>query len=467
MKKNLILLSAIAMSVTLNTFGQNKKVSQDMAEQGFVHDMSDSYTTPDDSAVIAKLEDWQDRKFGIFFHWGVYSIPGISESWPLCSEDKFMARRRKIQPDMNYDEFKKWYWDLSKQFNPSEFNATDWAALMKSAGMKYMVFTTKHHDGFCMYDSKLTDYTITNQTGIDPLKNLIDEFRNHGFMIGTYFSKADWHSPWYWNPDKATPARGVNYDIKKHPDWWKNFCEYTNGQVDELMTNYGPIDILWLDGGWVKAPAEDLGIDTIIDNARAKQPGLIAVDRTVKGRNENYLTPEMRIPKEQLPYPWETNTTLTNRWGWTPNPKYKSAFDVINMLAEITAKGGNFLLDVGPDGKGRIEQAAIDRLNYIGNWLDKNGEAIYSTRATEIYNDGPIWFNASKDGKTIYGIFTLNDGEKLPQTIEWTGNVPTGKMTLLANGKKLKYTTKEGKTTVVLPSVMNDEPFAFKFSIKK
>lgn len=467
--KNKLLLSLAGMLLfpSLAVLGQSKVITSDIAEQGFVHGMSDTYTVPDDPRVLSALDEWQDRKFGIFFHWGVYSVPGISESWPLCSEDKFIARRRKIQPDMNYDQFKNWYWELAGQFNPAEFDAAYWAEIMKNAGMKYMVFTTKHHDGFCMFDSRLTDYTITRTTGIDPLKELTDEFRKRNFMIGTYFSKADWHCPWYWHPDKATPARGVNYDISQHPDWWNKFCKYTAGQIDELMSNYGRIDILWLDGGWVKAPAEDFGIDTIVDNARAKQPGLIVVDRTVKGRNENYLTPEMRIPAEQLPYPWETNTTLTNRWGWTPNPKYKSAFDVINMLAEITAKGGNFLLDVGPDGNGRIEQAAVERLEFIGKWLEKNGEAIYNTRPAKVYNCGPVWFNASKDGKTIYGIYTLDNDGKLPSKVEWSGNVPAGAVTLLADGRELKHSVENGKTVVQLPSDMPHMPFAFKFKIRK
>ena len=159
-----------------------------------------------------------------------------------------------------------------------------------------------------------------------------------------------------------------------------------------------------------------------MDNARKKQPGLIAVDRTVPGRNENYQTPELRIPKTQLNHPWESNITLTNTWGWNPRPKYKSVNWVINTLAEITAKGGCFALNVGPSGEGVIEKEVLVRLKKVGEWLKKNGTAIYATRITPNYNYGNVWFTANKDGQTLYAIYALPEGEKLPEYIEWEGN---------------------------------------------
>ena len=176
--------------------------------------------------------------------------------------------------------------------------------------------------------------------------------------------------------------------------------------------------------------------DGILKKARQQHPGLIAVDRSIRGKNENYQTPERGIPETQLNYPWESCITLSNDWGWTPNAPYKPAEKVISTLAEIVAKGGCYLLGVGPTPDGVIEQPVVDRLHKVGQWLRKNGEAIYHTRTTPLYNDGKTWFTAAKDGKTLYAIYTLEEGEQLPATISWTGNVPRGKMVLLCNGKR-------------------------------
>lgn len=295
MKKRLLSLIAGA-SLSFTLFAQGNFATKD---HGFVHGVSKNYEWPTDPEVLKKLDQWQDLKFGIMFHWGVYSVPGISESWALCSEDKFTARRKKILPGATYGDFKKWYWGLADSFNPTKFNPTEWAAIMKDAGFKYLIFTTKHHDGFCMFDSKYTDYSIAKGPYKDSkysnvAYHVFDAFRQQDFMIGAYFSKPDWHCEYYWDPALSTPTRNPNYNIKKNPDTWAKFQQYTANQIDELMTDYGRIDILWLDGGWVKkANKQDIKLDEIVDNARKKQPGLIAVDRTVPGRNENYQTPEL------------------------------------------------------------------------------------------------------------------------------------------------------------------------------
>lgn len=447
-------------------------IKEDLKGQGYVHSMSDSYIWPTDPEVLKKLNQWQDMKFGVMFHWGVYSVPGISESWPLCSEDRFIARRRKAQPDLGYEDFKKWYWGLSEQLSPTEFNPKGWADIMNEAGMKYLIFTTKHHDGFCMFDSKETDYTIAkgpfkNHPLKDVTCHVFDAFRQKGFMIGAYFSKPDWHCPYYWHPDKATPDRNMNYDIAAHPDWWKKYQQFTANQIKELMTDYGTVDMLWLDGGWVKAPQQDIRIDEIVDRSRKAQPGLIVVDRTVHGPNENYLTPELRIPPKQLPYPWESCITLTNRWGWWPNAPYKSARHIINILSEISAKGGSLVLGIGPKANGEIEAEALPRLKEIGAWLKTNGRAIYNTRITPVYNSGNVWFTADKDGKTLYAIYALPEGEDLPETIEWTGNPAKGTMKLLQGNRNVKYANKDGKVIVTLPKGIKNEPLAFSFKLKK
>jgi len=469
MKKRLLSLIAGA-SLSFTIFAQGNFATKD---HGFVHGISKNYEWPTDPEVLKKLDQWQDLKFGIMFHWGVYSVSGISESWALCSEDRFTARRKKILPGATYGDFKKWYWGLADSFNPTKFNPTEWAAIMKDAGFKYLIFTTKHHDGFCMFDSKYTDYSIakgpykdSKYSNVD--YHVFDAFRQQNFMIGAYFSKPDWHCEYYWDPALSTPTRNPNYDIKKSPEVWAKYQQYTANQINELMSDYGKIDILWLDGGWVrKDKGQDIKLDEIMDNARKKQPGLIAVDRTVPGRNENYQTPELRIPKTQLNHPWESNITLTNTWGWNPNPKYKSVNWVINSLTEVVAKGGCLVLNVGPTGEGIIEEEVIIRLKKVGEWLKKNGAAIYSTRITPNYNCGNVWFTANKDGKTLYAIYALPEGEELPEIIEWEGNEPSGKMTLLQNGKRVKYTCENGKVKVTLPQGLKNETLAFSFKVKK
>lgn len=436
--------------------------------QGFVHEQSKAsdYVWPTDPQVLNKLDKWQDQKFGVLFHWGLYSVPGIVESWSICSEDEDWIPRDST---MSYEAYKKWYFGLIDKFNPVNFNPEQWADVMQDAGMKYMIFTTKHHDGFCMFDSKYTDFSIAHGAFKDnPKKNVayhvFDAFRKKGFMMGCYFSKPDWHCEWFWNPYYATPNRRQNYKIDQHPDWWKNYQQFTENQLNELMSDYGSFDILWLDGGWVTG--DDINLDRILEKARQKHSGLIAVDRSIRGKNENYQTPERGIPETQLNYPWESCITLSNDWGWVPNAPYKSPEKVIALLAEIVAKGGCFLLGVGPTPDGIIEQPVVDRLHKVGEWLRKNGEAIYNTRITPNYNDGKTWFTANKDGKTLYAIYTPSDGETLPETITWKGNLPKGKIVLLANGKKVKYHTEGEQVTITLPKGVTG-PLAFRFELKK
>ena len=434
------------------------------AQETFVHYQSDGYDWPTDKAVLQKLDEWQDLKFGIIIHWGLYSVPGIVESWNLCNEDWV------VRPEgSTYEGYKQWYWGLAKDFNPTAFNPEQWAQTAKDAGMKYVVFTTKHHDGFCLYDSKYSDFSIAqgpfkNSPRKDAARYVFDAFRQQGFMVGAYFSKPDWHCQWFWNPYYATPDRNPNYNKEKHPDWWRNYVTYTQNQLSEITSNFAPLDILWLDGGWISG--EQVGLDGILKEARKTNPGLISVDRTIRGQNENYQTPEKLVPESKIDNPWESCMPLGNDWGWTPDPHYKPARYIINTLIEITAKGGCFLLGVGPTAKGIIDDETASRLREIGYWLQDNGEAIYKTRPATVYNDGNVWFTQSKDGKTIYAIYALPEGQKLPDTISWTGNIPKGKVTLLANGRQLKAKVKKGKVTVDLPEYLQNDSFALKFDKK-
>lgn len=459
--KNILAYCLIGTAFTLNANAQEV--------QGFVHEQSaaSDYVWPTDQQVLDKLDKWQDLKFGVLFHWGLYSVPGIVESWSICSEDEDWIPRDK---SMSYEDYKKWYWGLKDKFNPVNFNPEQWADVMEDAGMKYMLFTTKHHDGFCMFDSKYTDFSIANGAFKDNPRNnvakyVFEAFRQKNFMIGCYFSKPDWHCEWFWNPYYSTPNRRQNYKIEQHKDWWKNYQTFTENQLGELMSDYGSMDILWLDGGWVTG--DDVNLDRVLEKARKTHPGLISVDRSIRGKNENYQTPERSIPATQLNYPWESCITLSNDWGWVPNAPYKSPEKVISILAEIVAKGGCLALGVGPTPDGIIEQPVVDRLHKIGEWMRTNGEAIYNTRITPVYNDGKTWFTANKDGETLYAIYTVSDGETLPATIEWKGNLPKGKMTLLQTGKKVKYSCEGDKVVVKLPEGLKNESLAFKFKLKK
>lgn len=421
-----------------------------------VHPQSSSYSAPTDPQVKAKLARWQDQKFGLFMHWGLYAIPGIVESWSICSEDASWIPRDSTK---NYDDYKKWYFSLNKQFNPTKFDPILWSKYAKQAGMKYLVFTTKHHDGFAMFDTKQSNYKITSPEvpfHQDPRADVTGEifkaFRKDGFMIGAYFSKPDWHSEYYWWPRYATPTRYNNYDIRLHPQQWERFKTYTYNQIEELMSNYGGVDILWLDGGWVRPKSsitqevlnwgmpipewdQDIDMPKIGAMARAKQPGLIMVDRTVHGQYENYTTPEQKVPDVALDYPWETCMTMGDAWGYVPNDKFKSVNQLVHLLVDVVAKGGNLLLDVGPKPDGTFPTEVIERLQGIGQWMDLNSEAIYSTKPIAPFKTDKTCFTKAKNG-SVYAIYLLGEKETVPSQIE-IKNVPVSatKTMLLGAGK--------------------------------
>jgi alpha-L-fucosidase len=437
-----------------------------------VHQQSTHYEAPTDEKVKAKLDKWQDQKFGMIIHWGLYAVPGIIESWELCSEDWIN------RPDSNrsYEDYKKWYWGLKKDFNPVNFDPTLWAKSGKEAGMRYLVFTTKHHDGFCMFDTKQTDFKISDgpfktNPKADVLKYVFDAFRKNDFMIGAYFSKPDWHSENYWWPKYATADRNNNYDIRKFPWRWNKFKDYTFNQIKELVSNYGSVDILWLDGGWVRPLetvneevrswgaripewSQDIDMPKIATMARTAQPGLLIVDRTVHGPYENYQTPEQRIPEKQLDHPWESCMTLANNWGYVPNDQFKSATKIIHSLAEVVAKGGSLLLGIGPKPDGTLPAEAIQRMAEIGKWMNKNGAAIYNTRSTKSYQDGKTYFTHNANEGLRYAIVCLAEGEAVPATVNWKTNLPKkgSTMRLLQTGEKVSWSLDGDRVKVNLPA---------------
>jgi alpha-L-fucosidase len=370
-----------------------------------------------DPLVLRKLEWFQDLKFGLMMHWGPYSQWGVVESWTLCSEDEPWCRR--TIPD--YCEYKRRYEALPKTFNPVKFAPERWAEAAARAGMRYVVFTTKHHDGFCMFDTKQTGYKITAadvpfsvHPQADVTRAIFDAFRAKGFGVGAYFSKADWHSPDYWAPEWATPDRNVNYKIARYPGRWEKFKAFTFNQIEELMSGYGPVDILWLDGGWVcPANGQDIDMAKIAAMARGHQPGLIIADRTVGGRYENYRTPEQQIPDAPLDGPWETCMTMAGQWSYNPDDVYKPARDIIRMLVEVASKGGNYLLNIGPSPEGELPPESLKRLEEIGAWMKVNGRAIYGTRPVAPYGEGKVRYTSLKDG-TVFAFYMADEGEDAP-----------------------------------------------------
>ena len=432
-----------------------------------------------DPLVLENLEKWKDLKFGFMMHWGPYSQWGVVESWSICSEDVPWCQRNSD----NYVEYVEAYHKLQETFNPVQFNPESWAAIAREAGMKYVVFTTKHHDGFSMFDTKQTSYSITNpltpfhtHPRANITKEIFQAFRNLGFLTGAYFSKPDWHCEYYWWPYFATPDRHVNYDPFKYPDRWQHFKDFVYNQIEELMTGNGRVDILWLDGGWVrprpqlnpennqghseKPYDQDIDMPKIATMARSHQPGLIIVDRTVRGRYENYTTPEQHIPEEALEYPWETCMTMAGSWSYVPNDRYKPTRKLIHNLVDIVAKGGNYLLNVGPSPEGRLPDTAIARMKEIGAWMKVNGPAIYESRPIAPFKEKNICFTRQKDG-VVHAVYLAGDDESIPPaaiTIASLEPASGAKIHLLGYSRALKWKKIAEGFQITIPEKVRTNP---------
>ncbi len=304
---------------------------------------------------------WQDMRFGMFNCWGPVSLTGLEIGWSRGAPRGGEFRVREGQgptPVEIYD-------NLYKKWKPDKFDARAWVQVAQDAGQKYMIFLVKHHDGFCLYDSKLTDYKITGPESawkVDVMREVADACHEAGLKLIIYYSQPDWHHP--------------DYRTKNH----HRYIEYLHGQVRELLTNYGRIDGFWFDLG---GKPEDWDTQKLFKMMRTLQPWLIINNRC--GLPGDFDTPEQRLGAFQLERPWETCMTLGTQWSWKPDDKIKSLKECIDVLVTCAGRNGNLALNTGPMPDGRIEPRQVERFRQIGQWLKQHGETIYGTRG------GPFW----------------------------------------------------------------------------
>jgi alpha-L-fucosidase len=391
----------------------------------------------------ARMKWFREARFGLFIHWGVYSVPAGEWKGNKGYGEWFLEETH--MPVSQYEKF-------AGEFNPVKFDAKQWVRMAKDAGMKYIVITSKHHDGFGMFRSALTDWCIKSTPfGRDPLKELAAACKEEGITLCFYHSIMDWHHPDWgkrrpWN-DKATGKPDMD-----------RYTAYMKGQLKELLTGYGPLGILWFDGQWEDAWTRERGAD-LYRYVRSLQPSIIINNRVGKGDIGDYGTPEQTIPANAEAEPWESCMTMNDHWGYNKHDQnWKSAATLIRNLVDCASKGGNYLLNVGPTSEGLIPPASVERLAAVGRWMKVNGAAIYATTA------GPFkklaWGCATKkvrpDGTTLY-LHVFNwpaDGKLLLPSLK----NPLETAYLLADPAKKPLTAQAGDlgVTLTLPAAPPD-----------
>lgn len=392
-----------------------------------------------------KSREWfQDAKFGMFIHWGVYSVLGDGE-W--------------VMNNQSID--KKTYEKLPAFFNPVSFDPKEWVALVKAAGMKYITITSKHHDGFAMFDSKLTDWDIVDRTPYkkDVLKMLADECRKEGIKLFFYHSHLDWYQNNYFPLGRTGHASGR----PAAGDWYK-YLDYMDGQLTELLTNYGEIGGIWFDGFWDKKDADwrlektyklihSLQPATLISNNhhQAVIPGedFQAFEKDLPGHNTTGFSEESKVGE----LPLETCETMNNAWGFNlQDKKYKSTKDLIQYLIKAAGYNSNFLLNVGPMPDGRIQPEFTATLKEMGKWIEKNGETIYGTRG------GPVapksWgVTTHKDNKIYVHVLNAEDNNLLiPDFGKKVKSISS-----FSSSAKLKFKQDAYGITIAIPQEIKDE----------
>ncbi len=365
----------------------------------------------------SRMEWWRDAGFGMFIHWGPYAVPaGIYKDEKIPGIGEWIMNRAQIPID-EYEEF-------SRQFVPNDYNADEWVKLAKEAGMKYIIITSKHHDGFCLWDSKVSDYDVIDFSPInrDLLKELKQACDKHGIKLGFYHSIMDWHHPDAQAPHYPT----YNNREKVNPEFPRYYEEYMKPQLEELVENYDP-EVLWFDGEWVPEFTHEQGQD-LYQFIRELKPEIIINNRVDKGRqgmqgmnkgdNEyagDFGTPEQEILDNASVLDWESCMTLNDTWGyksWDDN--WKSAETLVHNLVDIAAKGGNYLLNIGPMANGLIPESTVERLKDVGKWMKVNGEVIHNSRAIKNYMESEsLYYVSEKDKKHYYAIATVWPGSSV------------------------------------------------------
>lgn len=334
------------------------------------------------------LARWRQMRFGLFIHWGPVSLKGTEIGW---------SRGREV-PIEQYDQ-------LYRQFNPTKFDADAWVATAKAAGTKYLVITSKHHDGFCIWDSPSTDYDIMSTPfKRDILRELSDACRRQDIMFCTYHSICDWYHEDY-------PLGSPGGKTKKPNPNMPRYVQYLHRQTEEIIRNYGPLGIMWFDGEWEPPWTHEMGVQ-LYRHIRSLQPDILINNRVDKGRQGmqgmtssqeflgDYATPEQRVGGFNRDEPWESCITICQQWAWKPNDKLKSLEECLQTLIHVAGGDGNLLLNVGPMPDGRIEPRQVQRLREIGQWLDKYGDTVYGTRGGP-YKPGP-WGASTCKGDRVF-----------------------------------------------------------------
>ena len=378
-----------------------------------------------------RTEWFRDARFGMFIHWGVYAIPARGE-WV------------RTQEKISMEDYQQYV----DNFNPEDYDPAEWARIAKQAGMKYAVITAKHHDGFCLFDSKYTDYKATNTPAArDLIREFADAFRAEGIKVGFYYSLIDWHHPDYPNVGNHPMAGNAEWDKKKYD--FDNYLTYMHNQVEELLTNYGKVDIMWFDYSFDDYSGEKWKASKLVNMVRELQPGIIIDNRL--GGEMTLEKPEIYAgdfegPEQVIPYdvvkdevgrsiPWEACITLNNNWGYSPGGHYKTAEDVIRTLANCVSKNGNLLLNVGPDARGNTPAESVEVLKEVGEWMALNQASIYNCGPSDLPK--PQWGYYTQNGSTLYAhVLHKNIGQYYLK--ELSGKV--NRATLLRDGSEVFVT---------------------------
>ncbi len=395
-------------------------------------------------AFNERMRWWRDAKFGMFIHFGPYAVLGGVYKGNNSLAAEWIMNEENI-PVAEYENY-------ARQFDPEQFDAKAWVALAKAGGARYIIITSKHHDGFSMWDSQVSSYTIARFTPFkrDLLKELVEACKQAGIRLGFYYSIMDWHHP---------DAKGERFSAYRD--------EYLKPQLQELLTGYGKIGVLWFDGEWIDEWSEPQGAD-LYNFVRRLQPGIIINNRVGKGRNgmqgmslDNSAAGDFGTPEQEIlnqggaTMDWESCMTTNDSWGYKQaDQNWKSAETLVRNLVDIAAKGGNYLLNVGPDATGVIPEAAQERFREVGEWLKVNGAAIYESRALPEYSEGGrIRYTRSSDGRTIYATALQWPGTQL--RLKYVEPKTGSRIWLLGYKRPLTWrTNSSGEVVISLPALL-------------